>query len=64
MKNLTLKHYQTPVVKVVKFKIESGFAGSPTEKIIVQPGQSENPNPGMNEQMEDGSTLNWNWHVN
>lgn len=61
MKNLTLKHYQTPVVKVVKFKIESGFAGSPTEKIIVQPGQSVNPNPGMNEQMQSGS---WDWHLN
>ena len=58
MKNLTLKHYLTPVVKVVKFKIESGFAGSPTETMIVQP---VNSTPGMNEQMQSGS---WDWHLN
>lgn len=59
VKNQDKKTYSTPAVTVVEFQIEAGFQSSNFK--IVQPATDVN---GMNEQMQDGSTLNWNWHVN
>ena len=51
--------YMTPTVKVVGFMVESGFAGSPDR--VVQP---DSGNDGMNEKMQDGSSLGWGWDWN
>ncbi len=58
MKKQDRKNYSAPAVSVVEFKVEEGMATSDIK--IVQPNTDID---GMNERMQDGSTLNWNWHV-
>lgn len=51
------KKYQSPAIKVVEFKVESGFEVSRT---INQAGTEA---AGMNEQMnyDSGNSLNYDW---
>jgi len=58
------KQYMTPVIKVVIFQVEQGFAGSVTTTTINQTGTDYD---GMNEKMTLGNSENggaWNWHIN
>ena len=64
MKEMKSKQYMTPSIKVVKFQVEQGFAGSDTTTTINQTGTEYD---GMNEKMTLGNSNNggaWNWHIN